>query len=55
MSSEKPTATSGEAGRFGIYGGSYIPETLSAALDELRDAYEEVREDPAFWAEFTHR
>ena len=28
-------------GRFGVYGGRYVPETLVAALDELEHAYEE--------------
>src|SRR6188472_3356149 len=34
--------------RFGPYGGRYVPETLIAALDELTDAWEEARDDPAF-------
>jgi len=40
-----------EHGRFGAYGGRYVPETLSAALDQLTAAYEEARADPAFQAE----
>ncbi|MHC4990308.1 MAG: tryptophan synthase subunit beta [Planctomycetota bacterium] len=39
------------AGRFGSFGGRYVPETLIAALDELAAAYEEAREDPAFLLE----
>src|SRR5438552_1270105 len=39
------------AGRFGAYGGRYVPETLMAALEELEHAYAEVKEDPAFQAE----
>jgi tryptophan synthase beta chain len=39
-------------GRFGIYGGRYVPETLIAALDELQRLYDAARTDPAFWAEF---
>jgi len=35
-------------GRFGIYGGRYVPETLVAALDELEHAYAEARADAAF-------
>ncbi len=35
-------------GWFGPYGGRYVPETLVAALDELRDAYEEARRDKGF-------
>ena len=36
------------AGRFGPYGGRYVPETLVAALDELEHAYAEAQADPAF-------
>ena len=36
------------SGRFGPYGGRYVPETLMAALDQLAAAYAEVREDAAF-------
>ncbi len=42
------------AGRFGAYGGRYVPETLMAALQELEAAYAEARKDKAFTAEF-HR
>jgi tryptophan synthase beta chain len=35
-------------GRFGDYGGRYVPETLSAALDQLEAAYAEAVGDPAF-------
>jgi tryptophan synthase beta chain len=38
-------------GHFGPYGGIFVAETLSAALDELRVAYERARSDPAFEAE----
>jgi tryptophan synthase beta chain len=34
--------------RFGPYGGRYVPETLIAALDELAEAWDEVREDAPF-------
>jgi tryptophan synthase beta chain len=40
-----------EHGRFGPYGGKYAPETLMPALDELEQAYQEARQDPAFAAE----
>jgi tryptophan synthase beta chain len=43
-----PTAV---AGRFGAYGGRYVPETLMAALEELEQAYAEAKEDAAFQAE----
>ncbi|MGA3092335.1 MAG: tryptophan synthase subunit beta [Terriglobales bacterium] len=36
------------AGRFGAYGGRYVPETLMAALDELERAYEKAKHDPKF-------
>ena len=36
------------AGRFGVYGGRYVPETLMAALDELERHYEKARRDPKF-------
>jgi tryptophan synthase beta chain len=39
------------AGRFGAYGGRYVPETLMAALEELEQAYAEAEADPAFHAE----
>ena len=39
-------------GYFGTYGGRFVPETLVPALDELTAAYEEVKSDAAFWAEF---
>ena len=38
-------------GRFGAYGGRYVPETLMAALEELEAAYELADADPAFHLE----
>jgi tryptophan synthase beta chain len=38
-------------GRFGPYGGRYVPETLVAALDELTAVYDAARADHAFWSE----
>jgi len=38
-------------GRFGAYGGRYVPETLMAALLELEQAYGEAQADPAFHEE----
>ena len=46
----RTTAPGQLAGRFGVYGGRYVPETLVAALDELDHAYEEAKHDPAFQA-----
>ncbi|HTG96985.1 MAG TPA: tryptophan synthase subunit beta [Burkholderiales bacterium] len=41
-------------GHFGPYGGIFVAETLTAALEELRLAYERARKDPAFQAEFKY-
>jgi tryptophan synthase beta subunit len=38
-------------GRFGAYGGRYAPEVLIPALEELRDAWSELRDDPSFRGE----
>ena len=38
-------------GRFGPYGGRYVPETLVAALDELTRVYDAARDDPSFQQE----
>ncbi len=38
-------------GRFGRFGGRYVPETLVPALEELAAAYDAARKDPAFRAE----
>src|SRR6516225_9124285 len=35
-------------GRFGVYGGRYVPETLMAALEELEREYEKAKRDPKF-------
>ena len=40
------------AGRFGPYGGRYVPETLVPALEQLAELYDSLRSDPAFWAEY---
>jgi tryptophan synthase beta chain len=41
-------------GHFGPYGGVFVAETLTAALEELRRAYERARNDPEFQAEFRY-
>ena len=41
----------GVPGRFGAYGGRYVPETLMAALLELDQAYAQAQADPAFHTE----
>ncbi|MDQ0898337.1 MULTISPECIES: tryptophan synthase subunit beta [unclassified Paenibacillus] len=38
-------------GRFGKFGGRYVPETLMNALIELEEAYEQYKDDPEFIAE----
>ncbi|MFS0555555.1 tryptophan synthase subunit beta [Brevibacillus sp. 179-C9.3 HS] len=40
-----------ENGRFGAFGGKFIPETLMNAVKELETAFEEARRDPEFVAE----
>lgn len=39
-------------GKFGPYGGQFVPETLMPALEELSNAYAEARNDPEFAAQF---
>ena len=39
------------AGRFGPYGGRFVPETVMAALEALEEAYAAARRDPAFAGE----
>ncbi len=39
-------------GRFGAYGGRYVPETLMAPLEELEQAFQAAQQDPAFHAQF---
>jgi tryptophan synthase beta chain len=41
-------------GHFGPYGGRFVPEALTAALDDLTAAYEKARHDSAFQAELRH-
>ena len=42
------------SGHFGIYGGSFVSETLTFAINELKDAYARYQNDPAFVAEFNY-
>ena len=42
------------SGHFGPYGGRFVSETLIFALDELAAAYQRLRKDPGFQAEFDH-
>jgi len=47
------TPRGAEPGRFGVYGGRYVPETLMAALEELERAYEKAKRDKKFQARLT--
>ena len=49
---ERTTSVPDERGRFGTYGGRYVPEVLIPALDELAAAWSELRDDPGFRTEF---
>jgi tryptophan synthase beta chain len=51
LTSPLTSSVNAKAGRFGIYGGRYVPETLMAALEELEQAYGVADADPAFHAE----
>src|SRR6476660_4159191 len=50
MATARVQTTNNEPGRFGVYGGRYVPETLMAALDELERAYERAKRDRKFQA-----
>ena len=39
-------------GKFGPYGGRFVPDTLMAACSELEKAYAAARRDRSFWKEF---
>jgi tryptophan synthase beta chain len=52
MNTSQPSPSN--TGRFGPYGGRYVPEALIAALDELAAAYDKAKTDEDFQAEF-HR
>ncbi|HTH21993.1 MAG TPA: tryptophan synthase subunit beta, partial [Nitrososphaeraceae archaeon] len=40
-------------GKYGIYGGKYVPETLIPAIDELTKAYNKSKKDPKFKKDFS--
>ena len=42
------------SGHFGPYGGAYVSETLTHAIDELKTAFEHYRKDPEFLREYHH-
>jgi tryptophan synthase beta chain len=41
-------------GKFGKYGGRFVPEILMAAISELEDAYEQAKQDPNFCKELAY-
>ena len=41
-------------GRFGRFGGQFVPETLMTSLEELELAYEEAKKDPSFQEELDY-
>ncbi|HEU5285404.1 MAG TPA: tryptophan synthase subunit beta, partial [Sphingomicrobium sp.] len=42
------------SGRFGRFGGTYVPEILMPALEQLEAAFLDAQDDPAFIAELNH-
>jgi len=46
-----PAAAGARPGRFGAYGGRYVPEALVAALEQLDEARRKANNDPAFQGE----
>src|SRR5882762_4698671 len=48
MGHPRPKSPASEPGRFGVYGGRYVPETLIAALEELDREYEKAKRDRTF-------
>lgn len=54
MATRNQTTLPDDRGRFGDFGGKFVPETLMAALDQLEAAYWEVKEDNAFQDKLTH-
>ncbi len=51
MTLAMPTESSLD-GRFGRFGGRYVPETLMGAVADLAALYDSVRNDPSFWNEY---
>ena len=51
---QKTTLIPDQFGKFGPYGGQFVPETLMPAIKELIEAYETAKNDPEFQAEFAY-
>ena len=54
MATRNQTTMPDDRGRFGDFGGKFVPETLMAALDQLEAAYWEVKEDKDFQDKLAH-
>ena len=54
MAASKPVTLPDDWGRFGDFGGKFVPETLMAALSELEQAYQHARDDPEYQEELDH-
>lgn len=50
----RPLSQPDSNGKYGPFGGKFVPETLMPALTELEAAYAEAKADPAFQAEFDY-
>lgn len=46
--------TTEKKGRYGKFGGQFVPETLMTALEELEQAFETAKQDPAFYKELNY-
>ena len=46
--------TTEKKGRYGKFGGQFVPETLMTALEELDQAFETAKQDPAFYEELNY-
>jgi tryptophan synthase beta chain len=49
--SRASAAVPNASGRFGVFGGRFVPETLTRALDQLCEEYDKARRDPEFQRE----
>jgi tryptophan synthase beta subunit len=54
MAVSKAVTLPDDRGRFGDYGGKFVPETLMAALDELEQAYRQTKDDAEFQKQLGH-